>query len=159
MLNQIVIRCLAGIVGLFGLFLAGFGLLMLWQGVRMAAWPGVEGTITAARLQERREEVQRGDGTARTVISFEPQVEYRYAVEGKDYTGRRISPAEKQYARPLAQKVLERYPEGGAVRVRYDPRRPDEAFLQIGTGWGGIGLLLIGGALIAAAWWMATHTG
>ncbi|MBN1937335.1 MAG: DUF3592 domain-containing protein [Anaerolineae bacterium] len=159
MTNLIVIRCLAGVVGLFGLFLAGFGVLILWQGVRMSVWPGVGGVMTAARLEERREEVSRSDGPTRTVVSFEPLVEYHYTVDGKDYIGRRISPADKQYARPLAQKVLDRYPVGAQVQVHYDPRNPDEAFLEINMGWGGIGLLLAGGALIAAAIWMATHAG
>jgi hypothetical protein len=159
MINQIVIRCLAGIVGLFGLFLVGAGALTVWQGIRMSAWPGVEGVITASRLEERHDQVHRSDDTARTEVSFVPVVEYRYTVNGTDYTGHRISPAETRYARPLAQKVLDRYPVGAQVQVRHDPQDPAEAFLRVGTSWAGLGFVAIGAALAAAAIWMWTHVG
>jgi hypothetical protein len=30
----------------------------------------------------------------------------------------------------FAQKVVERYPSGGTVTVRYNPKRPDESVLE-----------------------------
>lgn len=159
MINLIVIRCLAGVVGLFGLFLVGMGLLTLWKGIQMSAWPSVEGVVTACRLQERREQVAYSDRSTRTMVSFEPMVDYYYSVDGQNYAGQRISPIEKRFARQLAQKMLDRYPVGTPIHVRYNPQNPAEAFLSVSVSWSGLGFVLAGVALIAAAIWMATPAG
>lgn len=117
-------------VGAFCALLAAIGLAFLLGGVYMFAeasrasgWPTTEGSVTSAGIGERW---AGADGQV-----YRPEVEYRYAVDGREFTGRRISVDPPEFMkRELAEKRLEKYRAGGRVRVRYDPAKPAESLLE-----------------------------
>lgn len=100
-----------------------FALWSSWKTIQRAkassAWPGVTGTITAA---ERK----------KVLLRSQPRVTYSYAVNGKSFTGQRIS-----FATAMPPKetdaILARYPVGQTVPVHYAPENPAEAVLEPGN--------------------------
>ncbi len=109
-------------------------------------WPVAQGTVLYAAIDHGRD----GDGAA-----FRPRLTYRYSVGDRVFLGRRIQfGAEASFDHERkAREVLERYPEGRQLRVRYDPRRPEEAVLEVRLDTAGYWFMAAAGALIAFAGW------
>lgn len=91
-------------------------------------WPTVEGVIADAYL------VQRGVNPR----DVSERVTYRYTVDGRSFVNDRvrIGPQPQRASiipvsgHPLATSVVtHRYPIGHRVRVRYNPRRPQDSVL------------------------------
>ena len=62
---------------------------------------------------------------------YRPHIAYSYAVAGRELTSANLSPMSEPYAdRAAAEAVLGRYLVGGQYRCWYDPRQPDQAFLE-----------------------------
>ena len=59
---------------------------------------------------------------------YRPVLLYEYEVAGKRFRGSRIaqSPGLNRGVPEFAEKVVDRYPGGSAVAVRYNPKRPDD---------------------------------
>ncbi len=136
----------------FSLFaLIGAGLLAGYYWGRKKAqaslsWPHTQGKVLESYVrQDTREDFE--DNTT-TVVYF-PEVRYGYTVNGEEYVGRQISfGGVPGGTRPsLAQKVVDRYPEGAEVTVYYNPDKPSEAVLEHGAP--SSALLVIGGILLA----------
>jgi hypothetical protein len=123
--------------------LSGFGLLCLlftlafWRYVGQAArWPTVPGKIIASSTEAfvARDLI---DGRFRKRIHHKSSVQYEYEVNGRKYSGDRltiglvISANFPGYARRVAAK----YPVGKEVDVHYDPSRPGESVLQPRSAW------------------------
>ena len=117
-------------------------------------WATVEGTITAAALDERTSTTTSHDrfGTIsrKTSTRYVADVSYAYAVRGTEYEGATISfSASSSFDQPQeAQAVLDGYPVGAVVAVHYDPSHPERSVLEPGSegvGW----LRILGLALIA----------
>jgi hypothetical protein len=109
---------------LFGLTLGGFGFYKYSMGKESMAWPSAKGKITYSHAAPHR-----GDSGQQ----FLPSVKYTYNVNGKAYTGRRITSSDV-YQRNLgsAKDILKKYPIGGEVAVYYDPADPGTSLLEIG---------------------------
>ncbi|HEY0053535.1 MAG TPA: DUF3592 domain-containing protein [Caulobacteraceae bacterium] len=93
-----------------------------------AGWPTAPGTIQASVVRENVE--TDADNNAETI--FYSEVAYTYEVAGKVYTSTRIGYGASirfQEAAP-ARAVCDRYPQGAAVQVRYDPANPAESVLE-----------------------------
>jgi hypothetical protein len=99
------------------------GVVLLVKGARVRGWPVAPGRIT-----ERGVGPSTTTGASRPGRYFEPRVSYAYSVEGKPYTGTRISPVTAAYGEQQAKRVAAKLPE--AVNVRYNPRDPAEAYLR-----------------------------
>jgi len=121
----------------FGLLLGGFGLYKYKTGTESVGWPAVKGRITYSHAQPRK---------AKTGSEYLPSVRYAYKVNGKSYTGTRIS-ASELYFKSLgrARDRLRNYPVGGEVSVRYEPDNPGNSLLETGLPGNVYGLL--GGAV------------
>jgi tetratricopeptide (TPR) repeat protein len=77
------------------------------------------------------------------------QVQYEYKVADEIYLSDRLSPRDTQTRSPAeALNVLNKYRRQPEVTVFYDPRNPQEAFLEPGN-IGSISLILILGGLLA----------
>lgn len=105
-----------------------FGLAMLWGlvllGYRSGRWPTVLGTITDAYVATQHTSDE---------PSFNPQVEYRFVVGGKQYVGYRLRAfLWMQTSRAPAAEWLGRYPVGAVVRVHYNPACPEVCLLEPG---------------------------
>jgi len=115
---------LVGVLLVFGLILGGFGLYRYGIGKKSQTWPEVTGKITYSRAESRRSNDRQ---------QYMPSVKYTYTVEGKSFTGTRIT-ASDAYQKSLtgATDILEEYPVGGEVSVHYDPGDPAVSVLEVG---------------------------
>lgn len=130
-----------------GLFLLLFGLVQQRQALALQTWRSVSGVVIASELRSFQEWK---DNVERTL--YTPGVVYRYAVNGHEYTGDRYSlGAGTQWGKPQpVQKMLERFPAGGAVTVFYNPKAPAEAVLERRVRCGWLIWLLAAGLLLLA---------
>ncbi|NWF69370.1 MAG: DUF3592 domain-containing protein [Chloroflexi bacterium] len=102
-------------------------------------WPSVVGTVLASQIEMRR-----SGNTGRTP---HPVVIYSYAVDGKQYTGNRISFGGSLGGSMIAYRKIEQYPAGSSVSVYYNPANPADAVLEQ-TSASGTLLLWIAGIII-----------
>ena len=86
------------------------------------AWPAVKGFIVCSQL---RREIHGG-------YVWTAYVEYEYTVGTKRYLSRDLGALRitSSTSRNVVRSLLEEYPVGLEVIVRYNPRRPSEAFLD-----------------------------
>ena len=121
------------VIGGFGLAILAIVVSSLREAAAMKRWPVAEGRVLSAKVEEYRESVSRGTGGPRDRMTlYRPVLVYEYEVAGKRFRGSRIaqSPGLNRGLPEFAQKVLDRYPVGRVVAVRYNPRRPDESVLE-----------------------------
>ena len=109
----------------FGLILGGVGLYRYNLGRKSASWPVAKGSMTASRPQPVTTENNRNE--------YRLSVSYKYAVNGKTYTGTRITASDiYEKTRKAAEEALSKYPVGGEVSVYYDPDDPAISLLETG---------------------------
>lgn len=110
------------------------------QDRRLRAWKEVSGQIVAAKAVEReiRSTRTRTSGSSRHTefVSDETiatrnfaDIAYAFTVGGRTYRGSRISLATDPGNFQVAE-TLQRYPEGKAVTIHYDPADPNECILE-----------------------------
>jgi hypothetical protein len=124
---------LALVIGGFGLAILAIVASSLREAAVMKRWPIAEGRVLSARVEEYRKSVSRGVGGARARLTlYRPVLLYEYRVTEKRFQGTRVaqSPGLDRGVPEFAQKVVERYPNGSTVAVRYNPKRPDESVLE-----------------------------
>jgi hypothetical protein len=113
----------------------GYAAFQLGRAALASRWPVVEGEIGGTRLVRRVD----SDGSSRDY----DYVSYRYRVGDRPYRndrvrfGPQVAPtsivpeADPSPANAWASADLERrYPTGRRVRVRYNPRRPEDSVLH-----------------------------
>lgn len=96
-----------------------------------------DGVVTSSRVLaggEATAEMQRRAQTSehRTTgdVGYVPAIEYQYSVGGRSYEGDRVAPFEGSIGkRSRAQQIVDRYPRGRVVTVRYKPGNPEDAVL------------------------------
>jgi len=111
----------------FGIVLAGFGIVLFQQTASAEKWPTTDGIIFHSTVDSYREH----DSTM-----HKPLVQYKYTVNGVNYSSNRvrfgvISTSDGGYA----NEVVNRYPVGKTVKVYYNPDNPSEALLEPGITW------------------------
>ncbi len=108
-------------------------------------WPVAEGVVLATDV------IKRTSKSDDEFDSYIPRVSYAYAVNGVRYEGDRIRIGlkERGYIREQqARDHVARHPVGAAIAVRYDPKRPESAVLELGQV--GAARYLFAGSLLAA---------
>ncbi len=95
-------------------------------------WPSTEGTVIAAEIDKDSRWVTKhhsdGSTSKRHKTTYELEVEYRYSVNGKSYTGEDES--NEQDRRSYLESRLGEYSTGAKVTVKYDPEDPEDSVLQ-----------------------------
>ena len=121
-------------------------------------WPRAEALVTssgATTSTRRNDDPNAAWGS--TYTWYSPYVRYTYTVEGKTFEGSSIgrSVDRVDMDKPLADRILKRYPAGAKVSAFVDPADPSKAHLEVGRSIGAIILLALGlvwaaiGALLA----------
>jgi hypothetical protein len=107
-------------------------------------WPKAPGRILSSR--------ETSSVVPDSADMYSPQIRYEYVVDGRTYTGSRVSFAiDSSYSRSRVQATLQRYPAGQEVTVRYDPADPSRCCLQSGPWHGGLSRVATGAALCVTA--------
>jgi len=89
------------------------------------SWPSVQGVVNVSQV-ERQEPTRR--------VSYRAHVEYSYAVNDQQYTGRRLRLNDaRSTQQSAAQAIVDRYRVGSPVTVFYDPTDPKSAALEVGV--------------------------
>lgn len=126
---------------LFEFFPLFFGLIFLVVGVvlfinavktrRKAEeslfWPTTPGLIKSATMREHTHHDSKGH---RKPSTYEPVIEYTYAVIDQPYTGNKIALGAKSFDSHQAFEIFNRFPVGNNVDVHYNPQDPAEAVLE-----------------------------
>ncbi len=114
--------------------LLGYGILF-WEYTQRAksseatSWPTAQGTMIACKVENHR----RDKGWY-----YSPSVEYRYMVNGQEYTSHRIAFSTTGISSERKDVVIgylrkNKYTEGSPVVVSYNPSDPRESVLKPGT--------------------------
>jgi hypothetical protein len=136
---------------LFTAAFGGIGALILGGGIQSRRratasmrWPEAAGTVLKSEVVHHVSTDVDGD----TDETWIPSVRYRYEVGGGSYESERLRFGKPgQESAELASKVLESYPVGSRIKVRYNPANPSDATVQ--TEKPGIGsAVFVGGTFL-----------
>jgi hypothetical protein len=161
-------KYLIGVTAIVGaLFMAVPGGIILWMGLRSvwrglasSHWPTVSGVVLHAGMTEDQ---AKGVGTKNTRNLYSTNLEFRYRVNGRDYTTGTV-----QFGRAVGSGDISneavlvlRYPAGSKVMVFYHPHDPALATVKPGANtdvaWylcGGAVLILFGVFCVLGYLWM-----
>ena len=116
------------VIGLISSVLLG---RMIVLGRKSSGWPSTAGTI----LQSAIDSFQSVDDDGMSSTTYGIRLQYAYSVGGQAYEGSRRTFAETRTSSlRQMEKLLERFPQGGAVTVFYDPDDPGSCVLETGVG-------------------------
>ena len=133
-------RTLVTEAGGLGLVLALCGAIWLWRVIVMRSWPVIPGLILSSQVEMME---------WRRPFGF--RVIYRYEVDGREYRSNRIKTFSPSSSSPwLARKVVDRYPSGSTVSVRYNPKNHAESIVEPG-GLGPLIFIVVAGAFLLIA--------
>ena len=97
------------------------------QAIQSENWPEAHGVILSSKVERRHP--SSGDAG----YTYEPNVRYRYTVNGRQYTNDRVFyGATGSSDSGWAHTIVARYPVGAAM-VRYDPEKPSRSVLEAGV--------------------------
>ncbi len=89
-----------------------------------AAWPTVPGKIVSSEVQTLR--------SSENGLSYEANIVYTYTVDGQALTGNKVNfSAFRSTNKAEPQKKVDAYPAGAEVTVHYNPKKPQEAVLEV----------------------------
>jgi hypothetical protein len=108
------------------------------------AWPTTTGVILSSQLESHYSR----DSDGSSSITYSPEVEYSYTVDGQMRFSRQLAVGNANYDHFVASRKLAPYPKGTEVTVHYDPTDPNNAILETKAA-GGVILLTIGSIFVA----------
>lgn len=111
------------LVGLAGIGIAVAAYCEGLAGEASAGWPRAPGFVESASVVE----------IPTRVTSYHAEIRYRFTVQGRSYTGDRLSYNFKPSDKDGCARVVGRYPPGCQVQVSYDPADPSSNVLEPGT--------------------------
>jgi Protein of unknown function (DUF3592) len=146
---SLVVKLFAAFPLLIGLaFLAGAAYSAYGRYNILKHWPSVDAQVTQSRLASHQEIVNGKNGSSTTTV-YTPQIEFRYALDGKEYT----TPANASYSSnnyaDMKQKV-DIYAAGTRHAIRYNPANPNDIRYDVAASFdyymmpvifGGVGLV------------------
>jgi len=121
---------LSGLV-FFGGFIAIAVVVKLRERNRALKWPGVPGQVISGTASAQDVTTHAGIDDERDQVETRnfARIAYRYSVNGKRYTGKRVSIGDDMGNGDIAG-LLKKYPRGKVVEVFYDPADPARAVLE-----------------------------
>ena len=127
-------RFFPAVLFLFGAVCLYAGADNLAKGWASRGWPAVAGVVTSAKvgINDTRMPGQ-SSGAQQVTPTYYPDIIYTYSIGETRHEGYQVSFGEYADAdRSIAEEILDRYREGAAVQVYYNPDRPGEAVLEPG---------------------------
>jgi hypothetical protein len=118
---------------------------------RASAWSTARGEVVDSLVVEEYEDTDLDNNVSTTRTRYIPRVRYRYSVRGKEYVAERISfSAFRRWSEAGARKLVDRYEVGQEVTVRYAPREPGEAVLEMSGRLTTLGFIALGVVCVVA---------
>lgn len=126
-------------VGLIFLFAAIMsfvhGVQQITVSVHARNWPVATGTVMSSRMH-----------------AGGPEIQYIFAVDGKEYRSQSIHVGPYKGIESHAREFVRRYPAGATTRVYHHPKDPGRSVLEHRFPWTSLILLFMGSGLLFAAW-------
>jgi hypothetical protein len=143
--------------GGFGLVVLLFGLAFLHHVRQASRWPVTTGRIVASGVEAYRDWRENTSDSTRRQRYYKPSVRYAYEVNGRRYSGDRLTLGMVMSASlpGFAKRTAARYPVGKEVEVYYDPQSPGESVLHPHSRWHYL-IFLVAGCMLTLAWAVAT---
>ena len=138
------------------------GAMQFWQQRRnLARAEPVDALIvhSAVKVSKTRDTDQRV-GFSNSTTSYLPEVRFKYAVAGAEYTSERLYPSiiERGYgSESEAAEVLAPFPLQAKVRAHVNTAHPDQAFLIAERSNGPIVFLILGMLLPPLGWFVGKY--
>jgi len=130
-----------------GLWAVVAGSAKALEGWRARNWPVAPGRVIVSQAYELR--TSQKIRVARLCV----KVDYLYMVAGTVYEGHRINTGWSCFgSEDRVKDLLQEYPSGAAVQVRYDPEDPERALLEPGLDWTVFFLWGVGLVTLSVAW-------
>lgn len=135
----LIVVLLGCIFALLGLGLLAFAVINRRKATASQNWPSVPGQVVSSSVQRNTHRDTDGD----TSYTYQPQIEYTYAVGEQTFTGKRISFGSESSSNPRkAEQVADQYKMGTPVTVYYDPAKPQDATLQKTAAGSWVGIIV-----------------
>lgn len=125
---------------LSGAFFVLVGALKLFSSQSASNWPTSEATILKSELGI--ETSKTGDNTG--VMKCFPKISYSYVVGEKELSSTKIFEKERPMDRLQAQEVVDSFNTGDKVDAFYNPKKPEEVYLDPHRDSLGYYLLILG---------------
>jgi hypothetical protein len=156
-INALLFCLGAGLASSPGIYLATTGVNQAMQAQASVNWPVAQGEVIAAKVENRFNLLdllnvllypQGGGGGQNEAV-----IQYKYRVGATEYIAETISFGESETSR---EPVMQLYPVGKMVSVRFDPAKPAIACLEAGgSNLKNYSLLCLGLLLTLATWLIA----
>jgi hypothetical protein len=127
-----------------GLIAIAVGAWNLFRSLQCERWPATEGVVQQAEMETH--------SGRRGSHSYSPSITYHYQVAGTNYTGNRWAFGAMSASAAYAQTILNAFPVGRKVSVRYSPDNPELAVLVTGIHGGTWIFLAVGTAFLLVGW-------
>jgi hypothetical protein len=112
-----------------GIIILAIGGFRAREAIISLQWPDISAVIISAELESIR--VSPGHSTRHKAI-----VLYEYIVDGKSYTGDKVSFTDSPRKDPNhGQLIVKKYPKGKSVKAFYNPKDHAEAVLERSGEW------------------------
>jgi hypothetical protein len=143
--------------GGFGLLVFLFGLAFMRYVRQASRWPVVPGRVVASGVESYRKWWADGSYSRRYRTHYKSSVLYTYEVNGRQYTGDRLTIGVNVSATVpgFGERTAARYPVGTEVEVHYNPQNPGESVLHPHSRWHYL-IWLVAAGMFALAWAVAT---
>lgn len=141
-------------------FFSGLGAVFYWgiPTIRTAkaseSWPTVSGVVkestvvekTRSKSSSRSSRSKRLSNRKETTTTFQPEVCYKYMVDGETHFSSRLQAGVtvSYGSSATAYEVANKYPKGSTVEVYYDPNSPSESVLEPGLTFSSYVPLILG---------------
>jgi hypothetical protein len=135
-LVSVILSDMASSLLIVGGLLAVNAVVQWRRATKAAAWPTVNGEVTAATIVSKKRDI--GLTLQRHIRArfYRARLSYRYEVGGRRLEGQVVRLANRKWSRQRddAEATLSRYHVGHAVVVHYDPQRPEASVIEPGLG-------------------------
>lgn len=117
------LRLFGFVIAAMGLYILVMSLIYTRRGLSSCDWPKAEGRVLSSKVKTNY-----GKNT-----TYTPEVRYEYVVQGKSFTGKRLTYGRAAYPyEDEAQEIADRYSVGEQVFPRYAPDNHGRAVLEPG---------------------------
>lgn len=130
---------------LLGLAITIWQLTVLKESFESKNWPVADGRVVSSEVQVFEDKKRDDKGHEKVVFTYGAKVSYEYAVDKFRYSSDKISFGDyRSESENRAKKIVEKYPQGSQIQVRYNPENPGVSVLEPGASWNTYFILAIG---------------